>query len=144
MKSYIKRDKPIVVLDTNIVVSALIAKEGAPAKIFEKLVLGEIENYTNKEIIQELKDVLNRREITKRTTKKARDFILRHYLKNSVQIATKIKVNVVEHEADNRFIETSLDANARYIITGDKHLLKLKEFKEIKIVKSKEFLEKIK
>ncbi|MBN1940738.1 MAG: putative toxin-antitoxin system toxin component, PIN family [Candidatus Diapherotrites archaeon] len=142
MKSFTNQDKPKVVLDTNIVVSALIAKEGAPAKIFEKLILTEIENYTNKEIIQELKEVLKRHEITKRTTKKARDFTLKQYLNNSIQIATKTKVKAVEHESDNKFIETALEANAEHIITGDRHLLKVGEFQKIKIIRAKEFLQK--
>ena len=144
MKSSTKRDRPKIVLDTNIVISALIAAEGAPAKLFEKLILEEIENHTNKEIIQELKKVLERKEIIKRTTKKARNFILRQYLNHSMQIVSKIKVKAVEHESDNKFIETALDAKAAYIITGDQHLLKLKQFEGIKIVKAKEFLELIK
>ncbi len=144
MKSFTKQDKPIVVLDTNIVVSALIAMEGTPAKIFEKLVLGEIGNYTSKQIISELKEVFNRREITKRTTRKARSFILKHYLNNSIQVASKTKVNVVEHKSDNKFIETAIEAKAGYIITGDWHLLKLKEFRGIKIVRARRFLEETK
>ncbi|MFH1895446.1 MAG: hypothetical protein ABIJ74_02605 [archaeon] len=42
MKSSIKSDEIKIVLDTNIVVSALIAKQGASAKIFEKLLAGQI------------------------------------------------------------------------------------------------------
>ncbi len=141
MKSFTKQDKPIVVLDTNIVVSALIAREGAPAKIFEKLVLGKIENYTSKQIISEIKEVFNRKETTKRTFQKARNFIIKHYLNNSIQLTTKVKVNVVEHKSDNKFIETAIEAKAGYIITGDCHLLKLKEFNGIKIVKARQFLE---
>ncbi|MFH1257023.1 MAG: putative toxin-antitoxin system toxin component, PIN family [Candidatus Diapherotrites archaeon] len=140
MKSPIRQDRRRVVLDTNIIVSALIAKEGAPAKTFEKLLLGELENYTSKECIKELKEVLSREEITKRTTKKAREFILRNYLQNSIQVAAKTRVNVVEHESDNKFIETALDAGADYIITGDKHLLEINEFKGIRILRAKEFL----
>lgn len=137
-----KSDKPKVVLDTNIVVSALIAKEGAPAKIFEKLILDEIMNYTSREIIHEMKEVLNREEITERTTKKSRDFMLKHYISNSIQVISRIKAKVVEHETDNKFIEAALDAKAEYIITGDQHLLKLKEFRGIKIVNARDFLEK--
>ncbi len=144
MKSSTKQDRAIVVLDTNIVVSALIAKEGAPAKIFEKLILGEIENYASKEIINEVKEVFGRKEITKRTTRKARSFILKHYLNNSIQIASKIKITAVEHKSDNKFIETAIESKADCIITGDWHLLKLKEFKGIKIVKARQFLEETK
>ena len=54
----------------------------------------------------------------------------------------KIKANVVpEDPKDNMIIECALNADADYIITGDKHLLKLKEYKGIKILTPKEFLE---
>ncbi len=142
MKLFTKHDRTRVVLDTNIIISALIAKEGAPAKVFEQLILGEFENYTSNGIIQELKEVLERKEITKRTTRRARQFIFKHYLNNSIQIAPKTKVYVVEHESDNKFIEVCLEANAECLISGDNHLLKLKEFKEIQILRAKEFMEK--
>jgi len=130
-----------VVLDTNIVVSVLIAEKGASAGIFEKILLGELINYTSKEIIEELREVFGRKEITKRTDSKARNFILENYLGNSIKILKKTEINLVEHESDNKFIETAVDAEADYIVTGDQHLLKLKEFNEIKIVKPKEFLD---
>ncbi|MBN2067853.1 MAG: putative toxin-antitoxin system toxin component, PIN family [Candidatus Diapherotrites archaeon] len=130
-----------VVIDTNIAVSALIAKEGAPAKLFEMLILGEIENYTSREIIKELKAVLNRDEITKRTPKKARQFILKHYISNSIHVRAKERINAVQHSSDNKFIEVALEAGAGVIITGDSHLLQLEEFRGIKIVRAKHFLE---
>jgi len=64
MQLSIRQGRKKVVLDTNILVSALIAKEGSPAKLFEMLVLGEIENYSCKEIAQEVKEVFGRKEIT--------------------------------------------------------------------------------
>lgn len=74
MKLFTGHDRTRVVLDTNIIVSALIAKEGTPAKVFEMLILGEIENYTSSEIISELKEVLKRREITKKRNHKEDNF----------------------------------------------------------------------
>ena len=44
---------------------------------------------------------------------------------------------------DNIVLETALEGKADYIISGDGHLLKLKEFKGTKIVNSKEFLDLI-
>ncbi|MFN3740797.1 MAG: putative toxin-antitoxin system toxin component, PIN family [Thermodesulfovibrionales bacterium] len=41
---------------------------------------------------------------------------------------------------DNKFIATALALKAGFIVTGDKHLLSLKEYKGIKIVKPNEFL----
>ena len=141
MKLSTKQDKLKVVLDTNIIVSALIAKEGASAIIFEKILLEKIENYTCKEIIEELKEVFSRKEITKRTDSKTRIFILENYLKNSIKISKKTEIKLAEHESDNKFIEIAVDSDSDYIISGDQHLLKLKKFMEIKIVKPKEFLD---
>lgn len=129
-----------LVLDTNIIISALIGKHGAPAKLFEKLILGEIENYTSKEIIEEIVEVLNRKEITKRTTKEARTFLLEQYLVRSKVVVPKEKNIVAVHESDNKFIDTAIEAKAKFIISGDEHLLEIKKFGEIKITTAKEYL----
>ncbi|MBI2671412.1 putative toxin-antitoxin system toxin component, PIN family, partial [Candidatus Woesearchaeota archaeon] len=41
---------------------------------------------------------------------------------------------------DNKIIECAIDGNSDCIITKDKHLLKLKEYKGIKIITPEEFL----
>jgi uncharacterized protein len=138
MKSFTKSDK--IVLDTNIIISAIICKQGDPAKLFEKLINEEIENYTSKEIIEELIEVLNRNEIIKKTKKETRTFILEQYLIHSQIITPKTKHKIIDHESDNKFIDTAKEANAKYIISGDKHLLEIKEFNGIKIIRAKEYL----
>jgi len=55
--------------------------------------------------------------------------------------ATK-KVNIVlEHPADNKFIECAEGAGAYYIVSGDKHLLKISKYKKIRILSVNEFLD---
>jgi len=39
-----------------------------------------------------------------------------------------------------KFLEAGVEANADYIVSQDNHLLKLKEFQGIRIVKPEEFL----
>jgi len=138
MKSFTKSDK--LILDTNIIISAIICKQGDPAKLFEKLIKEEIENYTSKEIIEELIEVLNRNEIIKKTKKETRTFILEQYLIHSQIVIPKTKHEIVEHKSDNKFIDAAKEANAKYIISGDKHLLEIKRFGEIRIIKVKEYL----
>jgi len=41
---------------------------------------------------------------------------------------------------DNKVLECACECNADYIVTGDRHLLDLKEFRGIKIVRPAEFL----
>jgi putative PIN family toxin of toxin-antitoxin system len=128
-------------MDTNIVISTLIASYGEPAKVFKKMIGGEIENYTSKEIMGEVIEVLNREEITKRTELKDRQHILEQYLLYSKIVNPVKKHNVLEHESDNKFIDVAIKAKANFIISGDKHLLEKKEFKNIKIIRAKEYLQ---
>jgi putative PIN family toxin of toxin-antitoxin system len=141
MTLYKKSDELRIVMDTNIIISALIGKHGEPAKLFEKLIKEEIENYTSSEIIQEVIEVLNREEITKRTNKESRQFILEQYLIHSKLIEPKTKHTLVEHKSDNKFIDTAIEAKAKFIISGDKHLLYIKEFKGVEIITAKKYLE---
>ena len=129
-----------MVIDTNIAVSALIAKQGFSAKLFEQIISDKVQNFTSKEIIEEIKDVLNRKEITERASEKAREFILTEYLKHSVKVNPKTKFEIAKDPDDNKFIETAIEAKTGFIITGDKIFLELKEFKGIKIITAKEFL----
>ncbi len=143
MKSSTKHDKVKVVMDANIVVSAILSEYGQPAQIVDKFINGKIENYTSKEIILELEDVFKRKEITERSLKKDRKFVLKYYKKFSITIKPSKTYNAVKEDPkDNKYIDCAAEAKAEYIISGDKHLLNLKEFSGIKIVKAKEFLGK--
>ena len=59
-------------------------------------------------------------------------------------IETKEKVDIIkEDDEDNCIIECALASDARFIITQDNHLLRLKNFRNIKILNPSEFLESI-
>lgn len=49
---------------------------------------------------------------------------------------------ISEDAFDNLFINLAIDGGAKTIISGDSHLLKLREFKGIKIIKVADFLKK--
>jgi predicted nucleic acid-binding protein len=44
---------------------------------------------------------------------------------------------------DNMILECAFAGNAKYIITGDRHLLDLESYKEIIILKASEFFKRI-
>ena len=51
------------------------------------------------------------------------------------------KLDIVKEDPDDNIIlECALEGNVDYIISQDNHLLKLKEFKGIKIINPEEFL----
>ncbi|MFB3888392.1 MAG: putative toxin-antitoxin system toxin component, PIN family [Candidatus Bathyarchaeia archaeon] len=59
-----------------------------------------------------------------------------------VNVTEKVSV-VVEHLADDKFIECAMAAGADYLVSGDKHLLKLIRCKKTKILSVSELLQVI-
>ena len=56
-------------------------------------------------------------------------------------IGPKLKVNVVKEDRnDDKFIECAINAKAEVIVSGDGHLLKIKEYQGIKIMTTSEVL----
>ena len=47
----------------------------------------------------------------------------------------------MEDPTDNRIIECAVASRSEYLVTGDDHLLKLRQFGGTKIIKAADFLE---
>jgi len=59
-------------------------------------------------------------------------------------VRPKRKLNIIKQDpADNKVLECSLEGKADYIITGDRHLLNLKQFGKTEILTASEFLQKV-
>lgn len=64
--------------------------------------------------------------------------------KNEIQDSFEIvypasSIHILKDEPDNRVLEAALEGNCDYIITGDKALLALKQYKNIRILTPSEF-----
>lgn len=137
-----ERDKIKVVIDTNTLISSILGREGKPAKILEILGREDIVNYISKEIVDEVKDVMNREKIRKITTEQERHYLIHIIETLSILVEPEMKVDVIKEDPeDNKIIECAISKKTDYIISGDKHLLNLKEYRGIKILNPSEFLE---
>lgn len=137
-----QEEKLKTVIDTNTVISAPLSEDGNPAKIFELLLLEEINNFRSEDITNEIAEVFNREKIKKLVSEDKINFIIDNYRKFSKLAKPCIKLSIVkEDDDDNRVLECAETANADYIISGDEHLLKLGGHKRIKIVSPKEFFD---
>ena len=137
--------RPKIVMDTNIVVSAGLEKLGHSFKIFEMVSGAIIENFTTVEILEEIRDVFQREEITRRIPENDRNFIISVYEQKSILVKPAKKPKIVaEDPKDDKFIHCAITAKAKYIVSGDQHLLKLKQHHKIQILKPKEFLDTVK
>ena len=133
------RVRPKVVLDTNIFISSIFWRLGAPHKVVELALDKRIQVFISVDILKELEKVL------RRDFEEPEEMILRQLnliLSYATLVKPRIKLSIVkEDEADNRILEAAREAKADYMITGDKRLLALREFKGTKIVAAKEFIE---
>ena len=131
-----------IVIDTNIVVSAAKCVYGNPAKILKMILFEEIINYTTNEILEEVKEALSKPRL--KLTLLDQEATFKNYQKFSLKIEAISKFEIINQDPDdNKFLECAFDAKVDYIISGDNHLLKLKEFNGIKILNPAEFIKLI-
>ena len=126
-----------IVLDTNILVSGLLYS-GKPRRLIDMAIHGRIEVVSSIEMIGELREVLSRKKFGLDTGDQASmvDFVIRL----SRVTILKSKFKAVKDPDDDMVINTAYDGKVTYIVSGDKDLLELKQFGEIRIVKASEML----
>ena len=123
----------VVTFDTNALLSATLWDGSVAQKLLHDLIMQNVKIYSSLEILNEYQKVLKR------------DFdfsdedvaeIMEKVLAFVTLVKPSVKVDVVKEDADdNIIIECALESNSKYIITYDPHLLKLKEHKNIQIIK---------
>lgn len=126
-----------VTVDTNFLISATQWDYSVAHKLLKKIILSEAEIFTTQDILDETTEVLERDfEYSKDEAKNTIEKILLF----AKLIEPKQKIDVIKDDSDdNMVIVCAIESSSQYIITYDKHLLKLKEYKGIKIVKPEEF-----
>ena len=133
--------KKKVVIDTNILISALGWK-GKPNEIFSRVLDEEFELIISQKQIEELREVMNYPKFSFTEEQKSRFITLLLNVAKVVEISNKLKV-IKEDPDDDIILETAVENNVDFIISGDHHLLKLKEYSNVKIVTANEFLSQI-
>ena len=133
-----------IVLDTNVLVSAIISKLGQSARILHLIsMVEEIELILSEPILEEFKDVLSRDEVKTRFDYSTSDIESFAKAINAISTIVEIKSNfkvIKEDPKDDIVLNMAYDGKAEYIVSGDHHLQNLKKFKGIKIVSPKQIM----
>ena len=127
-----------VVFDTNILVSALVFPGGRADAALRRIVEEQDQLIISKAILAELLRVLG--------SKFSRDpEELAHVAVFLYELALTVKprrrLQVVKDEPDNRILECALTGRAEVIVTGDHSLLALGEYKGVRIIRLREYLD---
>jgi uncharacterized protein len=127
-----------VVVDTNVLISALVFPGGVPEQVYRLAIEGGITLVTSPPLLAELGRVL---------TEKFgwQDVYLRAALAQIVRIGEIVepveRVSVIADDPDDdRVLEAAQTAGAAVIVSGDRHLLSLGRWEEIAILSPAEFL----
>jgi len=126
-----------VVFDTNILVSALVFPGGQGDAALRRIVTGTDQLMMSRAILDELLDVLSR--------KFARDaeelaHVAVFISELALVVAPRRRLRVVQDDPDNRILECAIAGRAEAIVTGDKALLALKNFRNIPVVTLRTYL----
>lgn len=134
------------VIDTNILISALLSAQGAPAQILRMEREGRIELVFSPDTVQEHWRVLHYRKIEKRLEKlhvplATVEQFLMNLVKASTLVPGTMKVDAIEADpSDDIFLACAIEGQANFIISGDHHLLELGTFQGIQIVEPATFV----
>ena len=129
------------VIDTNVLVSALVGR-GKPRRLVTKL-LEEHMVVSSTAMLAELADVISRDKFREVKSWEAGRF-MSILAGRSVLVTIRQPLKIVADDPDDDMVlNTAHEGRADYIVSGDRHLLKLREFRRIKIVTVKQMLEMI-
>ena len=125
------------VFDTNIFISAFIVPGSQGERAFLVARQRRVDLYTSVPILTETANKLREKfNQSEEDIKEALKIISR----SAEVIKPSIKLNVLRDIPDNRILECAVEAGADVVVTGDRHLLKIKKFQGVPIVRLVEFL----
>jgi len=135
------------VIDTNLFISGLFAKDSLSAQLQDLWIKQDFELVTSVEIIKEISRVLNYPRIQKRfkpTEDNIRRFFRLIFRKAIISEDIYHTDKIADDPTDNKFLACALEKKADYIVSRDPHLRNLKHYHGIQIIDATTFIEKVK
>lgn len=135
--------RPRVVLDTNVLISASIAEHGYSAVILRSARQRRIFLIISPYIIQEYTDVMRRPHIIRKYQGvEGRVEALVRYLNVYATLVEPLTIEriVPDDPKDDAILACALAGQARYVVSGDEHLLRLTKFRGVEILAPRDFV----
>ena len=126
-----------VVFDTNVLVSALVFPGGRGEAALERILEEKDELVLSKPILDELLGILGRK-FARDAEALAQVAVFLSEL--SVSVKPRQRLHVVKDEPDNRILECAIAGHADAIVTGDRALLALGEYRGVRLISLREYL----
>lgn len=131
-----------IILDTNVIISALISKSKPFNILFDIVLTKKVETCLSDEIYSEYLYVMKRDKFSKYFDFKYRSELIINqlfYISKIYKILDKI--DILKDKGDNKFLELSRACQADYLITGNIKDFEIKIFEKTKIITPSDFWE---
>ena len=135
-----------VVVDTNVLISGTIVTAGASARIVNAALDRWLCLITCPVLLTEYADVLQRPHIAGKYTKIAQrvDDLLDYFQSHAIVVAGIPSEQFIPADPDDDvLIATALEGHAAYVISGDQHLLDLKQIHGVRILSPRDFVTQV-
>jgi putative PIN family toxin of toxin-antitoxin system len=131
-----------VVLDTNVIVSAVLSRGSPPDLILRAWRRGAFQLVASRLLLDELEVVLSRPHVAERLgwSLRQRGAFIAALEEGCVIVAPERVLRAVQRDPpDNRVLEAAVAARADYVVSGDQHLLELRSYEGTAIVSPTRF-----
>lgn len=130
-----------IVVDSNIIISGFLFG-GNPARVLGSVVEGVAQCFTSLPILDEVRGVLQRPKFGL-SAEQALAFVDEfHLLCHVVDPHNKVQA-IVDDPKDNMVLECADAAKADVIVSGDTHLLDLKQWGSVRLVSPADFIKEV-
>jgi uncharacterized protein len=127
-----------VVFDTNILVSALVFPGGRGEAALQRIIEEQDQLVLSKPILDELLGILARK-FSRDAEELARVAVLMSEV--ATIVSPRRRLRVVKDEPDNRVLECALTGRSQAIVTGDRALLALHDFRGVRLLSLRDYLD---
>jgi putative PIN family toxin of toxin-antitoxin system len=132
---------PKIVIDTNLLIAAFFNKKSASFKILKMAEEGKVKVLWSDIIKKEGEKILK----NIRAPQKFKNFLTEKIFRKENRITKVPRINIVKEDVeDNKFLACAQKGKANLIISNDRHLLEIKKFRGIPILRPTQAIKKLK
>lgn len=125
-----------IVVDTNVIISGIFFG-GAPRQVVKAIISSKVIGCATKSIVDEYLEIID--EMISRKQGTLNKNILIPLINSFEMVEAKTHLEISRDPDDDKFIECAKDADAMYIVSGDKDLLVIEKYDGIQIITAKDF-----
>ena len=133
------------VLDTGVLVSALIRRDSLPGQVLLALRNKRFTALYSVDILEEIVEVLSRQMFREKYHIEPQDIVA---LVNLIRLWGELvipskRVKACRDPKDDKFLEAAVEGEADWLVTGDADLLDIKSFNRVEMINPRAFLERL-